>query len=118
MSSIRNANRALIQRFTEGNQPMANSQAPLPPEIIATKVPADNRYGQNGYQGPSSIEPGKPQPTSAFKGTTDDAVRDLLAQKGFSDQTRKIDTEQHLPTTHGMKSPNASPVKIQSKLGS
>jgi hypothetical protein len=115
MSNIRNANRALIGHQSKG-QDMANSQAPLPPEmIIATKVPANNHYGENGYQGPSSDLPGQHTTTGFAK--TEDVVRDLVKADGFSDQTRKIDPAQRVPTAHGMKSPNSSPVKIQGKLG-
>jgi hypothetical protein len=112
MSTIRKANRALIGHQSKGHT-MANTNPPQ--EIIATKVPADNRYGQNSYQGPSSVTPGQRQPTSSLKATPDDPVKDLLAREGFKDQTRKIDTEQHLPTTHGMRNPNANPTKIAAK---
>lgn len=94
---------------------MANTNPPVDTEIKVTREPAKNGFGQNGYQGPSSDLPGQ-HTTSGFKATSDDAVRDLLARDGFKDQTRKIDTEQHLPTTHGMRNPNANPVKASAKL--
>lgn len=95
---------------------MANTQPPLPAEIDVTKVPADNRYGQNGYSGPSSVTPGQRQPSGSLKATDDDVVSQVRALDGFIDQQRKIDPAQRVPTAHGMRDVNTSPTKIAGKL--
>lgn len=70
-------------------------------EIVGSKEKALNRYGQNGYAGPSSDTPGK-HTTSGF-----------LPQASVPNdpwQTRKVDASPIAPA-HGMKSP-AAPDKI------
>jgi len=72
-------------------------------EIIGSKMKADNKYGQNGYQGASSDLPGE-KTTSGF-----------LPQSSVPDsnwQTRHVSAEQKVATAHGHKNPNANPVKI------
>lgn len=86
-------------------------------EIKASHVPANNAFGQNGFQGPSSVMPGKPQPTASLKVTPDDPVKDVLAAQSFTDQERKISSEQAVPAGHGMRNRIADAVaSIPSKL--
>ncbi len=57
--------------------------------FIQSRLPADNGYSQNGYQGPSSDLPGKKTTTP---GTSKVAVPQVtLPATGDDWQTRKID---------------------------
>lgn len=80
---------------------------------IESKEPAENRIGQNGYQGPSSLLPGQTTAPSVFA-PKDDEAKAILKAGGmsFTKQTRKISDRQDVPTAHGMKNPNVNPVRI------
>jgi hypothetical protein len=69
-------------------------------DILGSKMPADNSYGRNGYQGSSSDTPGK-RTTSG-----------VLPQVVIPDdpwQTRKLSAEQLVPTTFGHRNRSAGP---------
>lgn len=63
--------------------------------FIGSKEKAENGYGQNGYQGPSSDLPGE-RTTSGF------LPQSSVPASGW--QTRSVSAEQ-LPAAHGMKGP-------------
>lgn len=76
-----------------------------PETFVASELPAKNRYGQNGYQGPSSDLPGQ-HTTSGF-----------LPQArvdGSKWQTRDVKKDQY-PTTHGMRNRSLGPETIPAK---
>lgn len=96
-------------------------------QFVAGKVPtlASNQlkpskagYGQNGFGGPSSDNPGE-RTTSRF--LPSDPVRDRLIGEGHHDNSgtddavqdleRKIDTTQY-PTTFGHRDPNGGNPKL------
>lgn len=62
-------------------------------EIKATNIPAKNGFGQNGYQGPSSV-PMANQPTASLKGSQapNDVAADIKAAAvgNFEDAERVI----------------------------
>lgn len=93
---------------------MAGNTPPPPPEtFISSRMPPDDGYGQNGYRGPSSLQPGKNTKQSPYAPLDDDAKSILKASgMSFSRQTRTIGARQAVPTAHGHKNPNANPAKI------
>jgi hypothetical protein len=62
-------------------------------EFIGSHEKANNNYGQNGYQGPSSDLPGQ-HTTSGF------LPQSVVPKDDW--QTRKVSAEQY-PAAHGMK---------------
>jgi hypothetical protein len=72
-------------------------------EIIGSKMKSENAYGQNGYQGPSSDNPGE-------KTATGFVPQSSVPNDGW--QTRPVSAEQKVPTTFGTKNPNANPAKV------
>lgn len=78
-------------------------------EIAVTKVPAANRYGQNGYQGPSSDLPGQHTRIEGFQ----KAVTVPKDDGGW--QTRQVDAKPYAPS-HGMRDRNAAPTIIQGHI--
>jgi hypothetical protein len=102
------SNRDFIDHQNRGIQNMSNAQSPLSADqiVVASKEPALNKFGQNGYLGPSSDEPGK-HTTSGF-----------LPKVAIPDdnwQTRPASAEQADPTTFSMRDRNATPAKIAPK---
>ncbi len=74
--------------------------------IIATNIPANSGYGQNGFNGPSSDLPGK------------NTTSGLLPRVTIPDdqtQVRKLSADA-IPSAHGMRNVSANPVKIATKL--
>ena len=76
-----------------------------------SREPANNGYGQNGYQGPSSDLPGK-RTTSGFLPENECKLNPDY-RKDHDWQTRAVKTDAY-PTHPGMKSP-AAPSVIPSK---
>jgi hypothetical protein len=85
-------------------------------EIIATKVKANNRYGQNQATNPSSDLPGQHTHIDGFgkQVTVPDSVTAKAGETG-NWQTRSVSAEQLIPTTFGMKGASAGP-KISNAL--
>lgn len=75
--------------------------------FIGSREKADNKYGQNGYHGPSSTVPGDKE--VRIKGFGDAVA---VPERTDNWQTRKVETSPY-PTTHGMSAPRA-PEKIPS----
>jgi hypothetical protein len=75
--------------------------------FIESHEPANNKYGQNGYQGPSSDLPGQ-HTTSGFLKQVE------LPKADANFQTRKIDASAY-PTHPGMSAQTA-PGKIPSAV--
>jgi hypothetical protein len=82
-------------------------------EIVGSHMRSDAFYGQNGSAQPSSIRKGDaPVKRSAV-------VKSIIAPDGAVNpkaemdfQTRPVSAEQKVPTTFGMKNPNANPERI------
>jgi hypothetical protein len=72
------------------------------------------KYGQNQDDTPSSVSMSKASQGGATIAQKEDVVKDMLANKGFSDnQTRKIDPNKNVPVHSGMHDPNmGSPTSI------
>jgi len=68
-------------------------------ECVASKEPPKNGYGQNGYQGPSSVTPGKPVPHM----NTDFGLKTDPSAAPGDWQTRNVDASPITPH-NGMKS--------------
>jgi hypothetical protein len=66
-------------------------------DILGSKMPANNRYGQNGAQNPSSDTPGK---------HTTSGVLPQVVLPDDDWQARKVSPDQKVPTTHGHRSRN------------
>jgi hypothetical protein len=79
-------------------------------EIIATKVPGNNRYGQNQYTGPSSEALDKKTHTAGL------SPKVAASAAPGSWQTRPVSAQQIIPLAHGARNVNESPVKIDSAL--
>ncbi|WP_426436062.1 hypothetical protein [Bradyrhizobium genosp. P] len=62
---------------------------------------AGQPLGTNQGALPSSLLPGQASPKNPL--APNDDVREYLKGNGFSDQERKISSEQADPTTHGMR---------------
>jgi hypothetical protein len=86
---------------------MSNAtRPPFDPEIQASKIPARNGYGQNGFQGPSSDCPGE--------NTTSGLLPKVKLPTGNA-QLRAVSSEQ-IAAAHGMRDRAAEPaVKIPAK---
>jgi hypothetical protein len=70
-------------------------------------------YGQNGYQGPSSVTPGKGRAISkTYAGLATDTMNVSVKPGDF--QTRTVSSKQYA-TTPGMKKPDAS-AKVPTSL--
>jgi hypothetical protein len=67
-------------------------------DILGSKLPAENKYGQNGYPGASSDLPGEKTRVKGFGPPADASAGDW--------QTRNVSKEQ-LPAAHGHRSRNA-----------
>ncbi len=79
-------------------------------DILGSKLPAKNGYGQNGFSGASSDLPGKRTKRSASAGV---APPDPKPSDIKSDwQTRPVSAAQKVPTTRGARNVNANPVKV------
>lgn len=81
--------------------------------FVGSKEKAKDGYGQNGWQGASSVTPGQSQPH--MNGVADHAMEAVIADGVRADnyQTRTIDAAPY-PTHPGHHNPNADPVKIPS----
>jgi hypothetical protein len=79
-------------------------------DIVGSHFAPDAFAGQNGDNTPSSLLPGQTvkrgkDAKSIMKGTE-------VTVQTAEWQTRKVSAAQKVPTTPGMKNPNASPAKI------
>lgn len=73
--------------------------------FIQSNEPANNGYGQNGFQGPSSDLPGQ-HTTSGF------LPQSAVPKSDW--QTRSVSKEQYAPA-HSMRNRNANPLTIPAK---
>lgn len=78
-------------------------------DVVGSKFPAKNGYGQNGYSGASSAKIG--EVSAGFKATPDDPVREEVARLGTNhhdcgSQVRHVD-DTPLPAAfgHGHRGP-------------
>ncbi len=77
-------------------------------DILGSREPANNGYGQNGFQGPSSDLPGK-KTSSGFLPQT------KLPDAQANGQTREVSAKQVVPNAHGQR-PLNSAAKVPDKL--
>jgi len=88
-------------------------------DILGSKLPADNAYGQNGYSGASSDLPGQRTQISK-KFAPPDASAKIVGDRGVAGwQTRDVSTlgkGAKPKTTYGHRDVNASPAKVPGKL--
>jgi hypothetical protein len=73
-------------------------------QFIRSSEPADNGFGQNGYQGASSVKPGSKSVSSNF-------LPELRAKTFENVQKRQVSSEQY-PATYGHRAVNADPVRL------
>lgn len=71
-------------------------------DVVGSNMPAENKYGQNGYGGASSDLPGQKTSIAGF-GKQDVPLADYANK-----QTRDLGGG-NVPTTFGMKGPAAAP---------
>jgi hypothetical protein len=77
-------------------------------EFISSREPAHNKYGQNGYHGPSSQVPGdKPA-----NGSLVAAPKAIVRAADAKDQTRNVSRRQTVPSARGHRHVNANPAKV------
>lgn len=81
---------------------------------VASREKANNGYGQNGSDAPSSVLPGRPVPQL---GNPDVAPPTTATPTVIADdwQTRKVDATP-LPLAHGARDRTLNPVRVDSKL--
>jgi hypothetical protein len=68
-------------------------------DILGSKLPADNAYGQNGFSGASSDLPGERTTISKKFAPPDPKQSDIKSDW----QTRAVSAEQKVPTKPGMR---------------
>ena len=132
---IKGANNGTAKPGDPPQQPI--QKYPLTRGLPAKAVPLSGEtsgYGVGQYAGPSSAKIGEVESDMAqeLRNAGDDGenVLDSLIHEGYADrtganipedvasdfQTRKIDTNANVPVAHGMKNPNASPIKFAAGL--
>ncbi|WLA39475.1 hypothetical protein QNJ95_42670 [Bradyrhizobium elkanii] len=85
-----------------------DTQGAVSDVYVASKQKPENRYGQGGYQGPSSDLPGQHTVMNRELG-----VPDVPAT---NNQTRDVSAEQLMPLAYGARNRSADGVKIAPKL--
>ena len=81
-------------------------------EIVGSHLKSQSAYGETSDATPSSIHPGSPPiKRSAFAKSVIAAEGSVSAAPGDF-QTRRVSSEQKVPTTPGMLNPNASPARV------
>lgn len=86
-------------------------------EIVGSKIPAKNGYGQNGYQGPSSVPmSNQPSTSASLKPKNSDPVADVKAANvaTFNEAERKHDGR-NVAAGYGMKDRTESALLVPSK---
>jgi hypothetical protein len=98
------------------------------PKVSRTDGAANTNYGRGQYAGPSSVQVSESHKLSDFDISPPDGddAQDKLVNQGLAQsksetapaetgQERPISAEP-FPTAHGMRNPNASPLKISADL--
>jgi hypothetical protein len=72
-------------------------------QFLKSAMPADDGYAQNGYQGASSVTPGR--------NVSSNFLPELRAKAFENVQTRQVSSEQYA-AAHGQRAVNADPVRL------